>query len=59
VKRGWFGDRITILAPEYDDCRRLAQAAGVPIQVVYDEARQAATRGTDVKASESPDHPGG
>jgi pyridinium-3,5-bisthiocarboxylic acid mononucleotide nickel chelatase len=44
VKRGWSGDRISILAPEYEDCRRLAQTAGVPIQVIYDEARQAAAK---------------
>ena len=44
VKRGFAEDRITILAPEYDDCRRLALAAGVPIQRIYDEARQAATK---------------
>ncbi len=52
VKRGWSGDRITILAPEYEDCRRLAQAAGVPIHVVYDEARQAASRDAGLEASE-------
>ena len=51
VKRGWSGDRILILAPEYEDCRRLAQAAGIPIHVIYDEARWAASRdaGTGVK----------
>lgn len=43
VKRGWSGDQITILAPEYEDCRRVAQAADVPIQVIYNEARQAAS----------------
>jgi len=42
VKRGWLDNRVSILAPEYDDCRRLAQTAGVSIQVIYDEARQAA-----------------
>jgi uncharacterized protein (TIGR00299 family) protein len=42
VKRGWLRDRIPILAPEYEDCRKLAQSAGIPIHVVYDEARQAA-----------------
>jgi uncharacterized protein (DUF111 family) len=42
VKRGWEGDRVAILVPEYEDCRRLALAAGVPVQVVYDEARHAA-----------------
>ncbi|MBI2458502.1 MAG: nickel pincer cofactor biosynthesis protein LarC [candidate division NC10 bacterium] len=44
VKRGWSGDRITILSPEYEDCRRVSQATGVPIQAIYDEARQAAAR---------------
>ena len=42
VKRGWEGDRLAILAPEFEDCRRLALAAGVPVQVVHDEARAAA-----------------
>jgi pyridinium-3,5-bisthiocarboxylic acid mononucleotide nickel chelatase len=44
VKRGWQGNRVTILSPEFDDCRRLAQAAGVPIRMVYEEAREAARR---------------
>lgn len=57
VKRGRSGDRITILAPEYDDCRRLAQAAGVPIHVVYDEARQTAAREAAAKASAPPAGP--
>jgi len=59
VKRGRSGDRITILAPEYDDCRRLAQAAGVPIHVIYDEARQAAARDAGVKANAPPRRPEG
>jgi hypothetical protein len=42
IKRGWEGDRLRILAPEYEDCRRLAQAAGVPVLAVHDAARQAA-----------------
>jgi len=42
IKRGWEGERLSILAPEYEDCRRLALAGGVPIQVVYDAAQQAA-----------------
>ncbi len=54
VKRGWSGDRITVLAPEYEDCRRLAQAAGLPIQVIYDEARQAAARDAGTKATGPP-----
>ncbi|MBI4841246.1 MAG: nickel pincer cofactor biosynthesis protein LarC [candidate division NC10 bacterium] len=54
VKRGWSGDRITILSPEYEDCRRASQAAGVPIQVIYDEARQAAARAQGAGAAEVP-----
>ena len=56
VKRGWLGDRISILAPEYEDCRRLAQTAGVPVQVIYDEARQAARETTCPRATEPPYH---
>jgi uncharacterized protein (TIGR00299 family) protein len=59
VKRGFSGDRITILAPEYEDCRRVAQAAGVPIQVVYDEARRAAGQLGTPTPGEAPSHPGG
>jgi len=50
VKRGWDGDRLAILAPEYEDCRRLAAAAGVSIQAVYDAAKRAAH---DTEQSES------
>ncbi len=42
IKRGWDGDRLALLAPEYEDCRRLAAAAGVAVHVVYDAARDAA-----------------
>jgi hypothetical protein len=42
IKRGWEGERLAILAPEYEDCRRLALAASVPVQIVYDTAQQAA-----------------
>ena len=54
VKRGWSGDRITILSPEYEDCRRASQATGVPIQVIYDEARQAAARAEGAGAAGVP-----
>lgn len=54
VKRGWSGDRITILSPEFEDCRRLAQAAGVPVRVIYDEARHAAAGEAGVKGSDLP-----
>jgi uncharacterized protein (DUF111 family) len=33
------------LAPEYDDCARLARAASVPLKVVYQAALLAAARG--------------
>ena len=42
VKRAWLEGRLTLVAPEFDDCRRLAQAAAVPVQAIYDEARRAA-----------------
>jgi uncharacterized protein (TIGR00299 family) protein len=44
LKRGFRGDKLSILSPEYEDCRRLANAAGVPIHLVYDAARQEALR---------------
>jgi hypothetical protein len=58
VKRGFTGDRVTILTPEYEDCRRLAQTAGIPIHVVYDEARRAAGQPEASPSGESPPHPG-
>jgi uncharacterized protein (TIGR00299 family) protein len=42
IKRGWDGDRLAILAPEYEDCRRLALAASVPLSAVFEEALRAA-----------------
>ncbi len=42
VKRGWQADRVTIVAPEYEDVKRVASAAGVPISLVYEEARRGA-----------------
>jgi len=53
VKRGWSGDRICILAPEYEDCRRLALAAGLPIQTIHDEARHAATQAAAPKVTDN------
>ncbi len=54
VKRGWSGDRTTILSPEYEDCRRASQTTGIPIQAIYDEARQAAARAEGAGAAEVP-----
>jgi uncharacterized protein (TIGR00299 family) protein len=40
VKVKHLGDR-EVVAPEYEDCARLAREAGVPLRVVYDAARSA------------------
>ena len=42
VKRAWFQGRPLAAAPEYDDCRRLALAGGVPWREVYYAALAAA-----------------
>jgi uncharacterized protein (TIGR00299 family) protein len=36
---GAWRPRDWVLAPEYEDCRRAALAAGVPLRVVYEEVR--------------------
>ena len=33
--------RVTNIAPEYEDCREIALASGVPLKDVYDEAKAA------------------
>jgi pyridinium-3,5-bisthiocarboxylic acid mononucleotide nickel chelatase len=38
VKR--LGDRIISATPEYEDCQRIAQEKGIPLEDVYDVARQ-------------------
>jgi hypothetical protein len=57
VKRGWEGDRLAILTPEYEDCRRLSLAAGVPVRVVYDEARAVARLLPETPRQECEDAP--
>ena len=42
IKRGLDGGRVTILSPEFEDCRRLAKVAGVSVQAVYEAAKRAA-----------------
>lgn len=42
VKVAGWGQGQVKAAPEYDDCRRLAEASGVPLREVYHTARQAA-----------------
>jgi hypothetical protein len=40
VKIGRLGDEILNVAPEYEDCVRLAREKGVPVKAVYDAARE-------------------
>lgn len=42
VKIKWMGNQAIGATPEYEDCRRLADAAGVPVRVVHDSATVAA-----------------
>jgi len=41
VKMGRIGSEVVTVAPEYDDCARLAREQGVPAKVVYEAARAA------------------
>jgi pyridinium-3,5-bisthiocarboxylic acid mononucleotide nickel chelatase len=41
VKRGYLRDEVIKAVPEYEDCKRLAEAHGVPLKTVYDAARNA------------------
>jgi hypothetical protein len=38
VKLGVLRGEVVNRAPEYEDCRRVAEAAGVPLKEVYAEA---------------------
>ncbi|MCX7626402.1 MAG: nickel pincer cofactor biosynthesis protein LarC [Candidatus Sumerlaeaceae bacterium] len=40
----WSGNEVLKVAPEYEDCRRIALEHGVPLPRVYDEAKRAALR---------------
>jgi uncharacterized protein (TIGR00299 family) protein len=42
VKCGSIGDEVWTVAPEYDDCRRVARARGIPVRAVLEAARAAA-----------------
>ena len=42
VKRGFRGDALLQIAPEFDSCKALALKNGCPLQPVYDAARAAA-----------------
>lgn len=45
VKVGRYGNTITALSPEFEDCRRLAEANGVSVLAVYELAHAAAVKG--------------
>ena len=38
VKLGRLGEELTTLAPESDDCRRLAETTGAPLKTIYEQA---------------------
>ncbi len=41
VKIGRLNDEVLNIAPEYEDCARLAREKGVPVKAVYEAARRA------------------
>lgn len=45
VKIGFFKGRPTVTAPEYEDCRRLAETNRVPVKDVFQAAQAAVYRG--------------
>jgi uncharacterized protein (TIGR00299 family) protein len=44
AKRGWRSDGFEVVTPEYEECARIARDQGLPLRVVYDAVRAAATR---------------
>ena len=40
VKLGWLDGRVVQVAPEFESCRRAAEAHGVPLWEVYESARR-------------------
>ncbi|NOY36746.1 MAG: nickel pincer cofactor biosynthesis protein LarC [Chlorobi bacterium] len=36
IKESYFGDQVFTRKPEYEDCRRIAQAKGMPLKKVYE-----------------------
>ncbi len=43
VKIGRAGGEIVNISPEYEDCRRIAERQGIPLKMVYDEVKKAAS----------------
>ncbi len=42
VKIGWLDGQVKRVAPEYEDCKRIAEEKGIPLRLVYQEAMLAA-----------------
>jgi uncharacterized protein (TIGR00299 family) protein len=51
------GAAIANVAPEYDDCRKIASASGIPLKTVMEDARHAAAHNRFVELP-SESHPG-
>jgi uncharacterized protein (TIGR00299 family) protein len=47
VKLAYLEGRVVNVAPEFEDCARIAREAGVPARDVYDEAKRLAEREVD------------
>ncbi len=45
IKRGMFQDTCNSVAPEFEDCKALAEAAGIPVRKVYEAALSLALQG--------------
>ena len=46
VKVGWLNGQVRRVAPEYEDCRRIAEERGIPLRLVYQSAMEAGLKGT-------------
>jgi uncharacterized protein (TIGR00299 family) protein len=55
VKVAWLDGKVRDVAPEYDDCRRLADDQGIPLREVYREAARAAGDSLPVDTDEGKD----
>lgn len=43
VKLGFLGDELKVVAPEYEDCKRIARTKGLAFRQVYEEVKLAAS----------------
>jgi len=44
VKLGFFGNELKTIAPEYEDCKRIAKSKRLPFRHIYEEAKSKARR---------------